>query len=232
MKHITVGVGQIGTAILAIMGGDGHDPARGMTASGEYDVMHVCYPCHDREEFVKNVLLHKAHFKANLVIIHSTVPVGTTRMIGDAVHSPVRGVHPYLEEGIRTFSKFFGGLRAAEASKLFEEKGIATVCTSRPETTELMKLVDTTTYGVNILIEKEIKRLCEENGADFSVAYTMANNEYNKGYLKLNMPQYQKYVLEHRTGNIGGHCIMPNVELFDSWMCDLIKEKDEALKNV
>lgn len=229
MKNLVIGVGQIGTAIQAILQCDGHDPLRGIVATGQYDVLHICYPCYDKDEFVKMVETHKAEFGASLVIIHSTVAVGVTRMIGDAVHSPIRGVHPHLEEGIRTFSKFFGGLRAEEASKIFKEKGISVFCTPKPETTELMKLVDTTTYGVNILIEKEIYRLCQENGVDFDIAYTLANKEYNKGYLKLNMPQYQKYILEHRDGKIGGHCIMPNVELFDSWMCDLVKQKNEEL---
>lgn len=233
MKQLVIGVGQIGSAVQAIIGCDGHDPARGIEASGQYDVLHICYPCHDKDEFIKTVWMHKAYFEASFVIIHSTVAVGTTSAIGDyAVHSPVRGVHPFLEEGIRTFAKFFGGKHAETASKLFELHGIRTICTEKPETTELMKLVDTTTYGVNILIEKEIKRLCDLYGVDFDIAYTLANKEYNAGYLKLGMPQYQKYILEHRTGEVGGHCVMPNVELFDSWMCDVVKTENENLKNV
>lgn len=226
MKNLVIGVGQIGTAIQSILMCDGHDPFRAKLAFGDYDVLHICYPCVDKESFVKSVQQNKQVFNAKLIVIHSTVSVGVTSSIGSyAVHSPIRGVHPHLEEGIRTFTKFFGGVRAKEASEIFTEQGIDVICTDKPETTELMKLVDTTTYGINILIEKEIYRLCKENGVDFNVVYTQANKEYNRGYLLLNMPQYQKYILEHRDGAIGGHCIMPNIELFSSWMCDLLKEK-------
>lgn len=224
MKHLVIGIGQIGTAIQSILKCDGYDPFLNKTATGQYDVLHICYPCTDKDEFAKAVRINKVQFNASLVVIHSTIPVGTTTTIGSyAVHSPIRGVHPHLEEGIRTFSKFFGGSRAKEASKCFEDMGIEVICTEKPETTELMKLVDTTTYGINILIEKEIYRLCKEYGVDFNIAYTEANKEYNRGYLLLGMPQYQKYILEHREGGIGGHCVMPNVELFNSWMCDLLK---------
>lgn len=226
--NLVIGIGEIGEAIVSILQCDGYDPMKGIIAEGKYDVLHICFPYfeNDRTNFIESVISYREKFDADLVIIHSTVPVGTTEKIGSfAVHSPCRGVHPHLEQGIRTFLKFFGGVRASEAENVFPM--LCCASTSNAKTTELMKLVDTTVYGVNILMQKEIKSLCEEHGADYEIAYTLSNVSYNAGYEKLGMPQFKKYVLKDYPGLIGGHCIMPNAQLFDSWMCELLNEKNK-----
>lgn len=224
--NLVIGMGEIGTAMAAILECEGYDIKNKVLENKQYDVLHICFPY--SEKFVHQVQLYKKYLGADLVIIHSTVPVGITEEVGDyAVHSPVRGVHPHLEDGIRTFTKYFGGERAIEASEQFPT--LNTYCIVSSHTTELMKLVDTTLYGMNILMQKEIKRLCEKNNADYYTVYAHANATYNTGYKELGMPQFAKYNLKDYPGKIGGHCIMPNVELFDSWMCELLKEKNREL---
>lgn len=224
MKHLIIGLGQVGTGVRAVLECDAFDKHTGVMATGQYDVIHICYSYSD--DFVQSVKDYKEQFGAKYIVIHSTVPVGTSTRCG-AVHSPIRGVHPYLEMSIRIFVKYFGGKDAEIMAKEFEAKNVNCVGTEKPETTELMKLVDTTTYGLNILIEKEIYKLSQKYGTDYDLVYNQANLSYNKGYMDVGMPQFSKYNIKHMDGKIGGHCIMPNVELFDSWIAEVVKEKNE-----
>lgn len=223
MKNLVIGLGQIGTAIQSILECHGHDPYKGVLATGEYEAIHICIPYSD--SFHEEVMAYKDQFNSNLVIIHSTVPIGTSEIL-DSISSPCRGVHPNLEKGIRTFVKFFGGRRADEAADIFFDKGVDVVGFEDSRSVEAFKLWDTTMYGWNIILEKAIKEFCDKEDINFDLVYTWANNTYNDGYRKLNMPQYTKYVLEHRDGPIGGHCVIPNLELLDSWICDIIKKKN------
>jgi hypothetical protein len=203
--NIVVGAGQIGTAIRNILDCDIEDID--FQYEGMYDVIHICFGY--SENFVKEVKKYQALHMPRLTIIHSTVPVGTSAKLG-AVHSPCRGVHPHLEEGIRTFVKFFGGPQAEEAAAIFSEKGITCEMTPLAATTEFLKLYDTEQYRDAIVREKQMHEDCQKLGVDFEIAYTRANTTYNEGYETLGMPQYKKYVLEHREGPIGGHCVEPN----------------------
>ena len=77
------------------------------------------------------------------------MPVGTTEKFGHKfLHSPVRGVHPNLYEGLKTFVKFIGGdTQLAEAySGHLKTLGIETYICKDSITTELSNLSDTTFY--------------------------------------------------------------------------------------
>lgn len=228
MKHLVIGLGQVGEGVQKVLECEGHDPSHGKVAEGLFDVIHICFSYSDT--FVSDTLAYKEAFGAKYIVIHSTVPVGTSTKCG-AVHSPIRGVHPHLEESIRKFVKYFGGADADIMAMEFGKKGVKTTTTPKSETTELGKLVDTTTYGINILIEKEIYRLAKQYDVPFALAYTDMNDTYNQGYLDVGMPQFHKYNIQHMPGKIGGHCILQNAELFDSWIADVIKEKNELYGN-
>ena len=174
--------------------------------------MHICIPY--SENFIKQVKEYKETYKPSVTVIHSTVPVGTSDKLG-ACHSPVRGIHPNLEEGVRTFVKYFGGKGSVDAAKEFFSRGVACMPNLKAIDTELLKLWDTTIYGLNIMIEKEVFEHCKKLGANFDVIYGHANQSYNEGYRELGHPEYQKYVLKHVDGPIGGHCVIPNLPLLD-----------------
>ena len=219
-KQLVIGLGEVGTAIQRILGCDGYDPARMvLKVDKQYDVLHICFPYHDADTFNDAVREYVAFHTPSLVIIHSTVPVGTSAIHG-AVHSPIRGLHPNLEQGIRTFVKFFGGPKAEEAALLFSDLGIKCLVTDKAENTEAMKLWDTLQYGMAILLQQEIHEYCQDHGLDFSVVYTEANHTYNQGYAALGRPEYAKYVLKHVPGRIGGHCVVPNARLIDTSSAD------------
>ena len=193
------------------------------------DILHVCIPYSNK--FVQIVKKEIREIKPKLTIIHSTVAPGTTKKIGGmVVHSPIRGIHPNLFEGIKTFVKYIGAdnkKTASLAKKHFQSLGIKTKVFFPSVTTELGKLLDTTYYGLCIAWHGEMKKLCDKYSLDFEKAVTDFNKTYNKGYTKLGMKHVIRPVLTAPKGNIiGGHCIIPNAQIlkkiFTSKALDLL----------
>jgi hypothetical protein len=229
LTQVVVGLGEVGGAVREVLGCDGHDPFKNILAKGHYDVVHIAFPYNQANyDFATVVEEYKALFTPNLTIIHSTVPLGTSRPL-NAVHSPIRGVHPHLAKGIRTFVKFFGGERAEEAAKLFEAKGVKTKCASRQEDTEAAKLWDTTQYGVMVLLNKEIYNYCQEHQLDFDIVYRDFNATYNEGYMELGRNEVVRPFLKYMEGPIGGHCVVQNSHLLNSLSAERIKAENAAL---
>lgn len=228
-------MGEIGKALTAVLksGGllvDGKDKEPMPKQWASYEVIHICIPFSTGFVDICKGYVQEYGAQDCLIVVHSTVPIGTTRLLGEnAVHSPVRGVHPDLEAGIRTFVKYMGGKRAQEVSDLFSVLGIQTRIDPKPETTEALKLWDTTAYGFNIVLQKAIKEDCDERGLDFDMVYTDANRSYNAGYTALGRPEFSKYILKHVPGRIGGHCIIPNAELLGGWVGDMICQLDDEM---
>ncbi len=181
------------------------------------DVLNICIPFSD--EFTDIVAKEIKQIKPKLTIIHSTVVPGTTAKIkrltkASVVHSPVRGIHPYLYEGIKAFIKYIGAdteKDAKLAEKHFKELGIKTK-TLRSVDTEVGKLLDTTYYGVCIAWHGEMAKICEHYGADFNGSVTDFNMSYNEGYTKLGKENVVRPTL-YKPDKIGGHCVIPNAKL-------------------
>lgn len=223
--NLVVGLGQIGSAIQAILGCDGVDIK---PIKGKYDFLHICFPY--SKTFIENVKKAQELYGGR-VVIHSTIPVGTSDSLG-ATYSPCRGIHPHLEEGIRTFPKFFAGPDSQEVARIFKDKGLQVWITQEPSDLEAAKLWDTTQYGWNIVLEKMIFEYCERNNLNFDIVYTHFNSTYNDGYDKLGHPEYKKYILKHHKGKIGGHCVIPNLDLLDSEVSDYIREYNAGIREV
>lgn len=175
--------------------------------------LNICYPYSD--SFIEDTKNYIAQYKpTQATIIHSTVPVGTTRKCGKTcVHSPIHGKHPNLADGIKTFVKYVGGenINTVYLARYYLEKaGITTKMVSSPEASELSKILCTTYYGWNIIFAKEVAAICKEMDLPFKEVYTDWNKEYNKGYTKLGMGQFVRPILEPIEGNTGGHCIASN----------------------
>ncbi len=203
-NSLVIGLGEVGKAIQEVLACDGRDLEN--TSDKNYGILHICYPWND--EFIEITNNYKKEYNPNLIIIHSTVKLGTSRQIG-AVHSPIRGKHPNLAKGIRTFVKFFGGqneTQVGKAAQIFGSLGIETYIADSSETTEAI-------YGVMILLEKEIHSWCKDKNVDFNVVYTEACKSYNEGYAKLGYPEYCRPILKHIEGKIGGHCVRENSSL-------------------
>lgn len=231
MKHLVIGLGEVGSAIQKVLNCEGLDLDKEAQKKadlikpfedGLYDFLHICIPY--TEKFVHNVKVFQNRYNSftegrhlkPLVVVHSTVPLGTCDANG-WVHSPVRGVHPHMEEGLRTFTKYFGGENANEAALEFNRvTKIQCISEDKAATTEALKLWDTTQYGVMIALEKEIHAYCKRHGLDFYTVYEHANRTYNEGYMKLGRDEVVRPYLRHIPGPIGGHCVIPNAEIIAS----------------
>lgn len=217
MSHLIIGIGEVGSALRTILNADAHDPHKEIWAQEDekYDFVHIAFPFDT--DFSEKVNRYKKVFlkPEGILVIHSSVAVGISDMC-EAVHSPIRGVHPKLELGIRTFVKYFGGPRAAEAAKEFKIRGMDVKVFESAKITEAMKLWDTTQYGAMILLQKEIKEWCDKNGVDFESVYTEANKTYNEGYRRLSRHEVVRPYLKDIPGKIGGHCVIQNAALLDS----------------
>lgn len=208
---IVVGLGEIGKPLLQLMSerydvvGVDISPVRPV---GNVDVMHVCYPF-KIDDFIGETARYIELYKPELTIIESTVAVGTTRAIAEltgaaVVNSPVRGKHARMLEELREYTKFVGAMdsdAAAKAAKHFEALGVKTKLLSSPEATELAKLAETTYFGVIIAWAQELERYCDESGQDY---HEITSFFEEIGYL----PPVKFF-----PGVIGGHCVMPNVEI-------------------
>lgn len=229
MVHLIIGGGEVGKALLKVLSPRYDTQLRDMSdnVQGHFDVLHIAYP--HVENFIEVTKKYIEEYTPALIVIHSTVPVGTTKTFGDiAVSSPVRGAHPNLAEGIQTFVKYFGGPKAKEAADIFASIGVPTRVFEKAETAELGKLLDTAYYAWNIIFAKEVKRVCDKMDLDFDEVYTTPNKDYNEGYKKLGKPNVIRPVLEPTPGPIGGHCVIPNAELLDDWLTEIIKERNKA----
>lgn len=209
-KHLVVGLGEVGSAIQMIFDADGIDDKMWNEPQGQYDYLHICIPF--SEKFVDIVKEYQKQFSPLHTIIHSTVPVGTSRKC-NALHSPIRGLHPKLYSGIMTFEKFIGGEKASEVADVFRRAGLRVILCDKQETTELGKLLDTEYYRACIEFTLRAKELTEKHDVPFHEAYTLFNLTYNEGYRELGHPEYVRPTLQAIKQTIGGHCVLPNKEL-------------------
>lgn len=221
MKCVLIGYGEIGKGVYEVFSPyhtihridreyiDGVDP-------GGYDALLVAIPY--ESDFIDIVKDYQALFAPHLTIIFSTVAIGTTTQIPNAVHSPVEGKHPDLAESIRIMPRFVGGVNEGNADLLAEFFGGLEDYTVVPMTdsrhTEFLKLRSISLYGVNIEFARYTAEVCADLGMawEYVKAFDAA---YNMLYAQMGMLQYQRYILEPPEGNIGGHCVVPNSKILD-----------------
>jgi UDP-N-acetyl-D-mannosaminuronate dehydrogenase len=129
-----------------------------------------------------------------------------------------------LEE-MTKYRKFVGAIddeTAATAAAHFERLGMPTRVVSTPETAELAKLTETTYFGVLIAWAQEVERYCELAGVDY--------DEVVSFYEEISFFPPVKYT----PGVIGGHCVMPNIEILsrfaDSDLLRAVETSNEQKK--
>ena len=229
---VVVGLGEVGRPLLEVLQRahkvEGVDlPARDI--SGPVEFLHVCYPA-EIKEFAVITAGYVKRYRPEVVIIHSTVPVGTTRAVGElvpvpVVHSPVRGKHARMMEELTHYVKFIGADRPVVGWRVaahLEAAGMKTKVLASPEATELAKLTETTYLGLLIAFAQDVDRM----GRAVGVSYSDVASFYDEiGYL----PRVGFF-----PGIIGGHCVIPNVALlkrrFQSELLDAIEWSNELRK--
>ena len=204
------------------------DPYNGLNDSLSCcDVVNVCIPFFGFDKFVKSI--KELNLRKNcILIIQSTIGVGTCDLIQKeldviVVHSPVRGVHPNLTEGMLTFDKYLGVTEKYKNNQKINEflydhlksLNMKPVVTSAKES-ELAKVVSTTLYGVNIAAINDVALMCEKHNVSFDTVFTKWQQGYNEGYTKLGKSNVCRPILKPIPRNedgkqlIGGHCVIPN----------------------
>jgi len=225
MRTLIIGKGEIGKSLESIFSKyyptyirdiDGH-------SKDSFEIIHICFPY--SEYFINQVNTYKKMYNPKHIVIHSTVPVGTSRKL-DATHSPCVGIHPHLGESLKIFTKFLGGEHASDVAQYFRRAGIKVTLTDNQESTELMKIMSTSYYGLCIEYTKEVKRLCDENNVPFEL-WTLWTDNYNNGYEKLGYPEYRRPNLTPIIKKIGGHCILTNLKLIKSKFTKFIDELND-----
>ena len=228
LNHLIVGYGEVGRGLAEVLKQKGKvwilDPYKGLKHNNNWPkkfyTIHICIPFNNN--FSKAVKDIKKKYGHEILIIHSTVPVGTSNKLG-AVYSPIRGDHPNLVRGIKIFVKYVGGKNSQVVARLFKKYGIKTKILKNTKDAEALKLWDTTQYGWMIILNKEIWNWCKKNKVDFDAVYRDANETYNIGYLKLGRKNVVRPNLKYTPGPIGGHCVIPNCDLLNSSVSKLIK---------
>ena len=237
-KNIGIlGYGEVGSSLCALYKLRGVVPVVkdefDVVEFQKLDVLDICIPYTDN--FVSIVKTEIINSNPSLVVIHSTIPIGTTKKLDaelffeySIVHSPIRGNHPNLTESLQTFVKYIGS-NNPKASRLatnhFLELGLSFEVADSSEASEAAKLLCTTYYGLCIAWHNEIKKVCDK----FNVSLDFIKNwngTYNEGYESLGLKKFNRPILDPpQNKKIGGHCVVPNAELLDLAVeSSLIKE--------
>ena len=219
-KIIVAGLGEVGKPLFELI--SSHHDTIGMDldpvqVTGDVDILHVCYP-YQIADFVRETARYISRFKPALTVINSTVAVGTSRVVAEetgatVVNSPVRGKHARMFEDLRMYTKFIGALDTASgdlASKHFESVGLKTKILSSPEATELAKLTETTYFGLMIAWAQEVERHCDHS----KISYDEVVSFYDE------IPFFPR--IKYYPGVIGGHCVMPNIEILGRYASSLL----------
>ena len=233
MNDLVLGKGEVGSALGTNIKRNGrkviyHDPLKGLIVKKQkVEVLNICIPYTDK--FVDIAKKAIADYEPLLTIIHSTVKVGTTRLVGDVAYSFARGRHPNITDQMIVYCKHVGAENPKtlnSAVKYLKAIGFSKVQKHKnPETVEFGKLYDTTYFGVVVAWVKSAKQMADHYGIDWADIKKI-DESYNAGVKATKQPYFVRPVLEPIPGPIGGHCVVPNAKIlkqdFENVLLDAI----------
>ena len=237
-KNVVAGLGEIGTPILKLIsknsicvGYDKNPKFMNSSLLEKYSslptkFLHICIPF--TKDFINNVLSLEKYFKPDCIVIHSTIKPYTTQKIQSKTSTPIiysatRGIHKRMLFDLKRYTKFFAMEKsitnkksvANSFSRLMKKSGINTKEMAEPLTLELAKIVcDTSYYGWLINYAQMSKMLTIQHNVDYDEMWTFSE-EIHK-FLG-NRPKMFP-------GIIGGHCVIPNLDLIENETLDMIKK--------
>ena len=238
MTDLILGMGEVGSSLFEVLSGRGFtcvgidiekSRERNLEASNKnWEFLHVCLPG-ELDKFAETVL-EKINNNQNLkaVVIHSTVKPGTTKSIQDKTnilvfYSPVRGVHKRFLEDIRRYTKFVAcDLEIDDKVKSEIKSRFKKIqWMSNTKTAEFAKiLVDTTYYGWLINYAQITKMICNKEEIDFNEMWKFSDE----------IQEFLGNRPKMFPGIIGGHCVIPNLDLIDYEELKAISNVNELFK--
>nr|AIF11065.1 hypothetical protein [uncultured marine thaumarchaeote KM3_48_E01] len=246
-KDVVAGLGEIGYPILKFLSKNqitvGYDVDERLMNKSKFkkfqetqtSFLHIAIPV--TSKFELNILQLYKKFKPECIVMHSTVGPGTTEKIQEKldvplIYSATRGVHKRMLKDIKRYTKFFAISKTAPkkqwATKAFSRKmkncGVKTKQMSKPETLELAKIVCDTSYlGWLVNFAQISNVISKQYNVDYDEMWTFSE-EIHK-FLGNRPKMYP--------GIIGGHCVIPNLQLLRSQTLTQIKEmNDYYIKNI
>lgn len=245
-KDVVAGLGEIGKPILQlvskvtpIVGYDTDEKLIDKKLVVKYGkletkFLHVCIPF--TKNFIQNVISLYKKFNPESIVIHSTISPNTTNQLQEklpipVIYSATRGVHKRMLYDLKRYTKFFAvdknapnaELAASDYSKTLKKCGVKTKRMSRPITLELAKIVcDTSYYGWLITYAQLSNMVAIKNKVNYDEMWSFAD-EIHK-FLG-NRPKMF-------AGFIGGHCVLPNLNLINDDTLNLIKEINDDYAKV
>ena len=237
-KDVVVGLGEIGNPILKLLSKKnivvGFDLNRDLMDKIKFEkyknletsFLHIAIPVTDK--LITNILKLYKKFLPECIIIHSTIKPGTTEKLQKKIPIPViysatRGVHNRMIYDLKRYTKFFVISANAPRSKsalsryvkVMKDCGIKTKKMSNPETLELAKIICDTSYlGWLVNYAQLSNMIAIQYGIDYDEMWSFSDEIHrNLG----NRPKMYP-------GYIGGHCVIPNLELINNQTLDMIKK--------
>lgn len=237
-KNVVAGLGEIGNPISKLLSKSfpvvGFDINKNLIDQKSYQkyadlptqFLHICIPF--TPNFIKNVNNLHVKFQPEIIVIHSTVSPYTTQKIQQLLPAPIiysatRGVHRRMLYDLRRYTKFFAiypnaprqKFASREYSKMLKKCGVKTKQMSNPITLELAKIiVDTSYYGWLINYAQLSNMIAIQHDINYDEMWSFSD-EIHK-FLKNRPKMYP--------GFIGGHCVIPNLDLIHNETLDLIKK--------
>lgn len=238
-KEVVCGLGEIGKPVYEIFSssfptqGFDIDPKLIPKNNSKFDkyetkFLHICIPFNSR--FIRNIQELKKKFSPQGIVIHSTISPGTTKKIQDKIkdipiiYSATRGVHKRMLSDLKKYVKFFSLEKDAPRVKwassqyvsIMKKCVVKTKQMTNPITLELAKIVvDTSYYGWLINYAQISNIIAQKHNVDYDEMWSFAD-------------EIQKFLGNRPKmfpGFIGGHCVIPNLELIDDsalWQIDKI----------
>lgn len=226
MQDIVIGLGETGEPLFKLLKHAypetiGYDLGKVKPIKWKSRIMNICIPYSPK--FMGIVEAYQHCCKPDLTIIHSTVPIGTTVKFADAVHSPILGKHGNMESSLINFVKWIGGDKAQEAANYLKEARLRCKTVETSQETEMLKLVCLAKYGKDIAFAGYVNDLCKK----YEVSYNDVL-EWDINYNSYVQPTMRRPIITPPNIRIGGHCVIPNVEILNSQHCNPML--DEILK--
>jgi UDP-N-acetyl-D-mannosaminuronate dehydrogenase len=245
-KDVIVGLGEIGKPIFKILSKKqltvGYDTnSKSMNEkifkkyqSYETSFLHIAIPI--SAKFDNHVISLYKKFRPECITIHSTISPGTTDRLQKKlpipiIYSATRGVHKRMLKDLKRYTKFYAISPKAPKKKWASSKfvqimkkcGIKTKKMSKPETLELAKIICDTSYLGWLINYAQISNLISiQYGVDYDEMWSFAD-------------EIQKFLGNRPKmfpGIIGGHCVIPNVDLIDNQKLNLIKKLNNVYENL